>query len=151
MQALVANWNGGKRVRRRLFWNRDRSRSSNGDVRLAAAAILGSRWNSRRCSDWKGCYIRVCNYVIIIGCMSLGTPPVRPSWQDYVQPTVAILNSDLELIEGPSRVSLSCPIRKMSYSSEEETDISDSEMEDYSETCYLPVSVVNSVCSKLVV
>ncbi|KAK1372342.1 E4 SUMO-protein ligase PIAL2 [Heracleum sosnowskyi] len=50
------------------------------------------------------------NYVIIVACMSLGTPPVRPSLQDYVQPTVALLDSDLELSEGPSRVSLSCPI-----------------------------------------
>ena len=29
----------------------------------------------------------------MVACMSLGTPPVRPSLQDYVQPTVALLDS----------------------------------------------------------
>ncbi|XP_017237143.1 E4 SUMO-protein ligase PIAL2 isoform X2 [Daucus carota subsp. sativus] len=50
------------------------------------------------------------NYVIMVARMSLGKPPVRPILQDYVQPTVALLDSDTDLTEGPSRVSLSCPI-----------------------------------------
>ncbi|KAL1834775.1 hypothetical protein ACET3Z_004426 [Daucus carota] len=50
------------------------------------------------------------NYVIIVAYMSFVAKPVRPSLQDYVQPTVALLDSDSELIEEASRISLSCPI-----------------------------------------
>ncbi|KAL8101867.1 E4 SUMO-protein ligase PIAL2-like isoform X2 [Apium graveolens] len=51
------------------------------------------------------------NYVIMVAFMSLGAPPVHPSLQDYVQPTLALLDSDSEeLTEGPSRVLLSCPL-----------------------------------------
>ncbi|XP_074333618.1 uncharacterized protein LOC141671325 isoform X2 [Apium graveolens] len=50
------------------------------------------------------------NYVIVVAYMSTVTGPVRPSLQDYVQPPVGSLDSDSELIEEASRISLNCPI-----------------------------------------
>ncbi|KAK1367551.1 E4 SUMO-protein ligase PIAL2 [Heracleum sosnowskyi] len=50
------------------------------------------------------------NYVIIVAYMSMVTAPVRPSLQDYVPPTLDLLDSDSELIEEASRISLNCPI-----------------------------------------
>ncbi|PON97764.1 E3 SUMO protein ligase [Trema orientale] len=50
------------------------------------------------------------HYVIVVAFMSempLSEIPVLP---DYVQPLVDGFNSDLDLIEGPSRISLNCPI-----------------------------------------
>lgn len=50
------------------------------------------------------------NYILIIAFMSVTSTPLRPSLQDYVQPATAALDSDSEIIEGPSRISLNCPI-----------------------------------------
>ncbi|KAL2902638.1 E4 SUMO-protein ligase PIAL2, partial [Bienertia sinuspersici] len=52
------------------------------------------------------------HFILIVALMSVIPssdlqPPV-----DYVQPASAVSNSDAEIIEGPSRVSLSCPISK---------------------------------------
>ncbi|KAI0491870.1 hypothetical protein KFK09_026131 [Dendrobium nobile] len=48
-------------------------------------------------------------YLIAIAYMSK-MPNCTPELQDYVQPVLAALDSDSEIIEGPSRISLSCPI-----------------------------------------
>ncbi|KAL0905865.1 hypothetical protein M5K25_024310 [Dendrobium thyrsiflorum] len=48
-------------------------------------------------------------YLIAIAYMSK-MPKCTPELKDYVQPVLAALDSDSEIIEGPSRISLSCPI-----------------------------------------
>ncbi|XP_008795024.1 uncharacterized protein LOC103710882 isoform X2 [Phoenix dactylifera] len=50
------------------------------------------------------------NYVIVIAFMSKIAYLDAPVLQDYVQPVAAELVSDSEIIEGPSRISLNCPI-----------------------------------------
>ncbi|PSS11366.1 E4 SUMO-protein like [Actinidia chinensis var. chinensis] len=51
------------------------------------------------------------NYVIVVAYMSMTSNPDRPVLPDYVQPAAAAaVDSDTEIIEGPSRISLNCPI-----------------------------------------
>ncbi|XP_010915781.1 uncharacterized protein [Elaeis guineensis] len=50
------------------------------------------------------------NYVIAIAFVSKVPYLDAPVLQDYVRPVVAELVSDSEIIEGPSRISLNCPI-----------------------------------------
>ncbi|KAF8379601.1 hypothetical protein HHK36_029042 [Tetracentron sinense] len=50
------------------------------------------------------------HYIIVIAFMSVLSSSDTPVLQDYVQPVVAALDSDSDLIEGPSRISLNCPI-----------------------------------------
>ncbi|GAV76137.1 zf-MIZ domain-containing protein [Cephalotus follicularis] len=49
------------------------------------------------------------HYIIIVAFMTV-TSSVTPNLLDYVQPAVSTLDSDSDIIEGPSRVSLNCPI-----------------------------------------
>ncbi|KAJ4954708.1 hypothetical protein NE237_011491 [Protea cynaroides] len=49
------------------------------------------------------------NYIIVIAFMNVISSPGTPVLQDYVQP-VAAVDSDSDVIEGPSRLSLNCPI-----------------------------------------
>ncbi|KAL5551982.1 hypothetical protein UlMin_002158 [Ulmus minor] len=49
-------------------------------------------------------------YIIIIAIMSEMSSNDIPDLQEYVQPLVAGSDSDPDIIEGPSRVSLNCPI-----------------------------------------
>ncbi|XP_043696227.1 E4 SUMO-protein ligase PIAL1-like isoform X3 [Telopea speciosissima] len=49
------------------------------------------------------------NYIIVIAFMSVISSPGTPVLQDYVQP-VAAVDSDSDVIVGPSRISLNCPI-----------------------------------------
>ncbi|XP_043716562.1 E4 SUMO-protein ligase PIAL1-like isoform X3 [Telopea speciosissima] len=49
------------------------------------------------------------NYIIIIAFTSVESSPGTPVLRDYVQP-VAAVDSDSDIIEGPSRISLNCPI-----------------------------------------
>ncbi|XP_057967545.1 E4 SUMO-protein ligase PIAL2 isoform X2 [Malania oleifera] len=50
------------------------------------------------------------NYIIAIAFMSVTSTLDMPVLQDYVQPVAAAFDADSELIEGPSRISLNCPI-----------------------------------------
>ncbi|KAK9276538.1 hypothetical protein L1049_006072 [Liquidambar formosana] len=50
------------------------------------------------------------HYIIAIAFMSVTSSPDSSVLQDYVQPAVAALDSDSEIIEGPSRISINCPI-----------------------------------------
>ncbi|XP_050280439.1 uncharacterized protein LOC126721449 isoform X2 [Quercus robur] len=51
------------------------------------------------------------NYLIVIAFMHvMSSTSDMPVLQDYAQPVLASLDSDSEIIEGPSRVSLNCPI-----------------------------------------
>ncbi|XP_072998838.1 uncharacterized protein [Typha latifolia] len=50
------------------------------------------------------------NYIIAIAFMSKLNSFDAPILEDYVQPAVAEPASDAEIVEGPSRVSLNCPI-----------------------------------------
>ncbi|XXG82123.1 hypothetical protein AAC387_Pa10g0137 [Persea americana] len=50
------------------------------------------------------------NYIIIIAYASVVSSFNAGSLQDYVQPAVEERSSDAEIIEGPSRISLNCPI-----------------------------------------
>ncbi|KAI3693651.1 hypothetical protein L1987_76599 [Smallanthus sonchifolius] len=49
-------------------------------------------------------------YIIVVGFMSVVSIPSFPTIPDYAPPVVAQSDSDNEIIEGPSRVSLKCPI-----------------------------------------
>ncbi|KAJ0559207.1 putative Zinc finger, MIZ-type, Zinc finger, RING/FYVE/PHD-type [Helianthus annuus] len=49
-------------------------------------------------------------YIIVIGFMSVVSNPSFPTIPDYVPPIAAQSDPDNEIIEGPSRVSLKCPI-----------------------------------------
>ncbi|XAR55098.1 hypothetical protein NMG60_11030487 [Bertholletia excelsa] len=50
------------------------------------------------------------NYIIVIAYTSNLSEPGNIALHDYVQPAVTAPDSDSELIEGPSRISLNCPI-----------------------------------------
>ncbi|KAL7167614.1 hypothetical protein ACSBR2_038137 [Camellia fascicularis] len=50
------------------------------------------------------------NYIIVVAYMGVISNLDCPVLQDCVQPAVAALDSDSEIIEGPSRISLNCPI-----------------------------------------
>ncbi|MED6156478.1 hypothetical protein PIB30_014697 [Stylosanthes scabra] len=50
------------------------------------------------------------DYVVIVAYMSVGSLPEDPVLQDYVQPAATSVDTDSDLIEGPSRISLNCPI-----------------------------------------
>ncbi|XP_058199953.1 E4 SUMO-protein ligase PIAL2 isoform X4 [Rhododendron vialii] len=50
------------------------------------------------------------SYIIVVAYMSVISNPEHPALQDYVHPAVAASDTDTEIIEGPSRISLNCPI-----------------------------------------
>ncbi|KAG9145139.1 hypothetical protein Leryth_008935 [Lithospermum erythrorhizon] len=50
------------------------------------------------------------NYIIIIAFMRVLSIPDHAALQDYVQPTTSMVDSDPEITEGSSRISLNCPI-----------------------------------------
>ncbi|KAJ7952244.1 E4 SUMO-protein ligase PIAL2 [Quillaja saponaria] len=50
------------------------------------------------------------HYVILVAYMSSTASPGTPVLQYYVQPPISATDSDAEIIEGPSRISLNCPI-----------------------------------------
>ncbi|XP_052208816.1 E4 SUMO-protein ligase PIAL2 isoform X2 [Diospyros lotus] len=50
------------------------------------------------------------NYIIVVAFTSEISRPDHHVLPDYVQPAVAPLDSDDDIIEGPSRISLNCPI-----------------------------------------
>ncbi|KAI8569676.1 hypothetical protein RHMOL_Rhmol02G0295700 [Rhododendron molle] len=50
------------------------------------------------------------SYIIVVAYMSVISNPEHPALQDYVHPAVAASDTDTDIIEGPSRISLNCPI-----------------------------------------
>ncbi|XP_019247399.1 PREDICTED: E4 SUMO-protein ligase PIAL2-like isoform X3 [Nicotiana attenuata] len=50
------------------------------------------------------------NYVIAVAFMSEISTPVEATLPDYEQPPVSSVDPDSEIIEGPSRISLNCPV-----------------------------------------
>ncbi|CAH8277804.1 unnamed protein product [Arabidopsis lyrata] len=52
------------------------------------------------------------NYIIIIAFTGLVVPPEKPVLKDYLQSGVIESSPDSDIIEGPSRVSLNCPISR---------------------------------------
>lgn len=50
------------------------------------------------------------HYVIAVAFMSVEPKPETPVLQNYVHPCAAELDPDSDIIEGPSRISLNCPI-----------------------------------------
>ncbi|XP_065858371.1 E4 SUMO-protein ligase PIAL2 [Euphorbia lathyris] len=50
------------------------------------------------------------HYIIAVAFMSVTPLAGTPVLQDYVQPNIAASDPDSDIIEGPSRVSLNCPI-----------------------------------------
>ncbi|KAE8055411.1 hypothetical protein FH972_012251 [Carpinus fangiana] len=50
------------------------------------------------------------HYVIVVAFMSVISSSESPVLHDYVQPAVAAVDSDPDIVEGPSRISLHCPI-----------------------------------------
>ncbi|KAJ7944972.1 E4 SUMO-protein ligase PIAL2 [Quillaja saponaria] len=50
------------------------------------------------------------HYAILVAYMSWIASPNTPVLQDYAQHPVSVLDLDAEIIEGPSRISLNCPI-----------------------------------------
>ncbi|XP_042467774.1 E4 SUMO-protein ligase PIAL2-like isoform X2 [Zingiber officinale] len=50
------------------------------------------------------------NYVIAIAFLSMIATPTAARLEDYVQPVTQTMVSDSDIIEGPSRISLNCPI-----------------------------------------
>jgi E3 SUMO-protein ligase PIAS1 len=52
------------------------------------------------------------SYLIAIAFMDVIPLPNKPLLKDYVHPEVVGSNSDCDIIEGPSRISLSCPISR---------------------------------------
>ncbi|WJZ81908.1 hypothetical protein VitviT2T_001717 [Vitis vinifera] len=52
------------------------------------------------------------HYILAIAFMAVISSPDNPVLQDYVQPAVSMLHSDNEIVEGPSRISLNCPISR---------------------------------------
>ncbi|XP_010475710.1 PREDICTED: E4 SUMO-protein ligase PIAL1-like isoform X2 [Camelina sativa] len=52
------------------------------------------------------------SYLIAIAFIDLIPLPDKPLLKDYVHPEVIESNSDCDIIEGPSRISLSCPISR---------------------------------------
>ncbi|WMV40615.1 hypothetical protein MTR67_034000 [Solanum verrucosum] len=51
------------------------------------------------------------NYIIAVAFMSEISTPVQATLPDYEQAPVSSVDPDSEIIEGPSRISLNCPIR----------------------------------------
>ncbi|KAK4349681.1 hypothetical protein RND71_032436 [Anisodus tanguticus] len=51
------------------------------------------------------------NYIIAVSFMSEISTPVQATLPDYEQAPVSSVDPDSEIIEGPSRISLNCPIR----------------------------------------
>ncbi|XP_076949885.1 uncharacterized protein LOC143622698 [Bidens hawaiensis] len=49
-------------------------------------------------------------YIIVVALMSMITNPSCPALQDYVPPVAAAPDLDNDIVEGPSRISLNCPI-----------------------------------------
>ncbi|GJW71566.1 hypothetical protein Tco_0128483 [Tanacetum coccineum] len=49
--------------------------------------------------------------IILVAFMSMGSNPRCPELPEYVVPAAATSDSDNDIIEGPSRISLNCPIR----------------------------------------
>ncbi|XP_024993343.1 E4 SUMO-protein ligase PIAL2 isoform X2 [Cynara cardunculus var. scolymus] len=49
-------------------------------------------------------------YIIVIAFMSVVSNPSCPTIPDYIPPAAALPDSDNEIVEGPSRISLKCPI-----------------------------------------
>ncbi|KAK7253065.1 hypothetical protein RIF29_37470 [Crotalaria pallida] len=50
------------------------------------------------------------HYVIIVACMSVTSLLEHPTLQDYLQPAATSVDSDSDIFEGPSQISLICPI-----------------------------------------
>nr|GMC98052.1 E4 SUMO-protein ligase PIAL2-like isoform X2 [Ipomoea batatas] len=50
------------------------------------------------------------NYIVAVVFMSIKPTPDPATLLNYVQPTPASVDPDSEIIEGPSRISLNCPI-----------------------------------------
>ncbi|XP_038874879.1 E4 SUMO-protein ligase PIAL2 [Benincasa hispida] len=50
------------------------------------------------------------HYVIAVATMGTAPSPESSVLQDYIQPVVSTVDSDSDIIEGPSRISLNCPI-----------------------------------------
>ncbi|CAH9089764.1 unnamed protein product [Cuscuta epithymum] len=50
------------------------------------------------------------NYIVVIAFMSMRPTPDPATLPDYVHPAPASVDPDSEIIEGPSRISLNCPI-----------------------------------------
>ncbi|XP_019151669.1 PREDICTED: E4 SUMO-protein ligase PIAL2-like isoform X2 [Ipomoea nil] len=50
------------------------------------------------------------NYIVAVAFMSIMPTPDPATLLNYVQPTPASVDPDSEIIEGPSRISLNCPI-----------------------------------------
>nr|GMD98736.1 E4 SUMO-protein ligase PIAL2-like isoform X1 [Ipomoea batatas] len=50
------------------------------------------------------------SYIVVIASMSMTSTPDSAALPDYVQPESASVDPDYEIIEGPSRISLNCPI-----------------------------------------
>ncbi|KAL6181889.1 hypothetical protein ACLB2K_048537 [Fragaria x ananassa] len=50
------------------------------------------------------------HYIIVIAFMSIASSIDPPVLKDYVQPIEPSSNSDTDIVEGPSRISLNCPI-----------------------------------------
>ncbi|KAK2664162.1 hypothetical protein Ddye_002736 [Dipteronia dyeriana] len=50
------------------------------------------------------------HYVVVVAFMSMASSLEIPVLQDYLQSGITIQDSDSDLIEGPSRISISCPI-----------------------------------------
>ncbi|KAH9719380.1 E4 SUMO-protein ligase PIAL2 [Citrus sinensis] len=50
------------------------------------------------------------HYIIIVAVMSMASSLESSKLQDYVQSGITMQDSDSDLIEGPSRISLNCPI-----------------------------------------
>ncbi|KAI9108318.1 hypothetical protein K1719_020509 [Acacia pycnantha] len=50
------------------------------------------------------------HYLILVAFMSHKSLPENPVLPDYVQPAVTSFDSDSDIIEGPSQISLNCPI-----------------------------------------
>ncbi|KAL1221939.1 E4 SUMO-protein ligase PIAL2 [Cardamine amara subsp. amara] len=52
------------------------------------------------------------HYIIVIAFTGVVLPPEKPVLKDYLQPQVVESSPDCDIIEGPSRVSLNCPISR---------------------------------------
>ncbi|CAK9141950.1 unnamed protein product [Ilex paraguariensis] len=50
------------------------------------------------------------SYIVFVAYMSVVSTPDCPALEDYSHPAIAALDSDSEIIEGPSRISINCPI-----------------------------------------
>ncbi|GKB86660.1 ARID DNA-binding domain-containing protein [Tanacetum coccineum] len=56
--------------------------------------------------------------IILVAFMSMGSNPRCPELPEYVVPAAATSDSDNDIIEGPSRISLNCPISRMKFDME---------------------------------